>query len=339
MDAAYKGHAKIVDFLLRHGADPSMTDEGGILALGATALHRAAMAGSEATVKILLAYGADVNAINKNGKTPFDYAIAQDHANMARWLFDHGGKSFYNNNDLLIQASQKNMVWLVKAMLSRGADANVKDSTGKSAVYYARKNGNTNIVEVLEAHGASASKQSFGSKPPLPLFSENLAHTNRIVLRKIIKRHGFKPLRENNKYWADQYDASKIGAKELYVFYTSTGAPAMIRYKFSESDSEHPDIITRAMAMAYTFEKSYGSSDKVIALPAPAPLSDQHPFTMFVTLWKFNQTEIEIKSILRDHYMYAIFIFNGAFKKLNAEIAANKHKQQKKKAQAQSNAF
>ena len=70
MDAAYKGHAKIVDFLLRHGADPSMTDEGGILALGATALHRAAMAGSEATVKILLAYGADVNAINKNGKTP-----------------------------------------------------------------------------------------------------------------------------------------------------------------------------------------------------------------------------------------------------------------------------
>ncbi len=49
-------------------------------------------AGNEEMAKLLLSKGADVNAKDKDGKTPLRYALDYKHPNVASVLRQHGAK-------------------------------------------------------------------------------------------------------------------------------------------------------------------------------------------------------------------------------------------------------
>jgi ankyrin repeat protein len=73
LDAANAGRAEAVRYLLGLGVPiESRTD------YGWTTLHLAAYNGNAATVKVLIAAGADVRADDGTGKTPLDWAREQD---------------------------------------------------------------------------------------------------------------------------------------------------------------------------------------------------------------------------------------------------------------------
>lgn len=58
---------------------------------GRTALHAAAYGGSLKMIRYLLSNGAEINALNNDGDSPLDVAIATGHADAAQLLRDHGG--------------------------------------------------------------------------------------------------------------------------------------------------------------------------------------------------------------------------------------------------------
>ena len=61
--------------------------------LGGTPLHYAVGEGRNEIAKLLIAKGADVNAKNKDGKTPLDLAIKFKRPKIADLLRKHGGKT------------------------------------------------------------------------------------------------------------------------------------------------------------------------------------------------------------------------------------------------------
>lgn len=87
--AAAAGHEKIVDLLLRHGADPNIREQGGY-----TPLHAAAQNGDEEMIRTLLYGGADLLATSDDGKTPLDLALEAGHAEAASLLEEGITKRF-----------------------------------------------------------------------------------------------------------------------------------------------------------------------------------------------------------------------------------------------------
>ena len=110
-----------VRVLLKAGADPRAIEDGFITPLGlSTALNRKKL------VQILIEFGADVNdPMNEIGQTP---------------LF----KSIDTNNDEL-----------TKLLLAAGADPNITDVSGATALMVAPKCGNDKLTKLLLAAGAN----------------------------------------------------------------------------------------------------------------------------------------------------------------------------------------
>jgi len=84
-NAAYHGHVETVRFLLDNGAQADSE------CMWGTPLHLAAMCGSKELILIFLERGVDVNAVDRNGRTPTGQALKEGHADIAELLREHGG--------------------------------------------------------------------------------------------------------------------------------------------------------------------------------------------------------------------------------------------------------
>ena len=82
--AAGWGHKEIVELLIAEGADVNAMN-----GAGQTPLHFAAQEGQKEIVELLIAKGADVNAKTNDGETPLDLAKGE----IADLLRKHGGKT------------------------------------------------------------------------------------------------------------------------------------------------------------------------------------------------------------------------------------------------------
>ncbi len=85
--AAKKGRSDVVKVLLEAGANCDAADLAGM-----TALHHAAIEGYPEVAAVLLAAGADASArssIDEDTKTPLEWALATDHADVAEVLQRH----------------------------------------------------------------------------------------------------------------------------------------------------------------------------------------------------------------------------------------------------------
>lgn len=87
--AAAAGQAKIVDLLLKQGADPNIREQGGY-----TPLHAAAQNGDLETIRTLLYGGADLVLTSDDGKIPYDLALEAGHGAAARLLQEGITKRF-----------------------------------------------------------------------------------------------------------------------------------------------------------------------------------------------------------------------------------------------------
>lgn len=87
--AAAAGHTKIVELLLRHGADPSIREQGGY-----TPLHAAAQNGDVEMIKALIYGGADLDTKSNDGKIPLDLALEAGHRAAAKLLQEGITKRF-----------------------------------------------------------------------------------------------------------------------------------------------------------------------------------------------------------------------------------------------------
>lgn len=161
--AAENGYRGCVAMLIKAGAPIEYK-----CILGGTALTVAVANGQEGVVIELLAAGADVDSINKSGYsfrpnvtypnyTPLGMAAAQSYESMVGILLAAGADLGKNRTDSvpIIVAVQAGCCGSLKRLLVAGADVNLVNARGQSALHLACLNSREGVVELLLRHGAS----------------------------------------------------------------------------------------------------------------------------------------------------------------------------------------
>ena len=168
--AVAQGHEAVVALLLSNGADVNQATKKN----GASPLHIAAYFGKEEVVAVLLSMGADVNRTNNDGQKPIDIAKTQKFKHM---LIAHtkekqeerGGELAGQQPQLekgeapsngqavptmvdesqWFQAAEQGDLSLIQQGINDKIDVNCRDSKGRTAVYWAAKEGHLGLVEYL----------------------------------------------------------------------------------------------------------------------------------------------------------------------------------------------
>ncbi len=112
--------------------------------------------GDAEKIKTLIAAGQDVNTKSKNGAVALHGAAWSGHREIAELLIQNGADVNIQSDSgtPLRTACLRGKKEIVELLLANGADINVKDNAGKTALDIARQREHTEIVELLQKHGA-----------------------------------------------------------------------------------------------------------------------------------------------------------------------------------------
>jgi uncharacterized protein len=163
-------------FLLDHFADPNASNP-----TGTTALMVASFKGHVDVVRALLVFGADIDKQNKAGMTALMCASMNGQLAVVQQLLAHdihahvqaaddihalivdkkmvilryGANINIQNKDgatSLILAAMKDQAEVTRFLLAAGANADLRDSKGKTAFDWAQEKGNQNVIKVFKEH-------------------------------------------------------------------------------------------------------------------------------------------------------------------------------------------
>jgi hypothetical protein len=162
------GDTQAIKAYLDAGGDPNGAYSGvyaeeSRLAKNWTYLMSAASGGQLDIVNLLIAAGANVNAVSEFGRTPLSLAAYEGHADIARALIAAGADvnqerpapaSGKTEIGVLSVPSRKGHLSIVLLLLESGADVDATDSQQKTALVSAAEGGNIDVVNLLLAAGA-----------------------------------------------------------------------------------------------------------------------------------------------------------------------------------------
>jgi cytohesin len=205
-NAATWGHKEIVVLLIAAGAVVNAKDDDGYTPLDLTSLENnpnaspeiadilrellfdAASDGDLAGVQAELDKGADVNAKNKDGWTPLNFATDGGHKEVAELLIANGAdvnaKDDQGSTPLKF-AAYRGQKEIVELLIAAGAVVNAKDGTGRTPLHSAADEGHKKVAELLVANGADVNAKDGVGANPL-----HLAATKEIVELLIAKGAG-----------------------------------------------------------------------------------------------------------------------------------------------------
>lgn len=154
-------HEGSVRLLLEKGADLNQKCRGWDI----TALHNAAWCGNEAIMKLLVANGADINAMDDDDdEKPLLQALGQVHYGKPRLLLEEKAESMMEHYDgcaVIHQAAGSGNETVMLLLLKLGANTGIKTREyGSTALHVAAELGHENVVRMLLDHGADVSTPS-----------------------------------------------------------------------------------------------------------------------------------------------------------------------------------
>jgi ankyrin repeat protein/WD40 repeat protein len=162
--------------------------------LGETPLIVAARVKNTALMKWLVSKGADINAKTKYSQSALYEALHASNPEGAAYLLGLGAQinnqSALNGETELIVATRYFMVDIVTKLCEMGANLDVQDSNGWSALHYAAYFGYDQLVELLVAKGANinnrqdGTNRAFDGNTPLMLATnQNNVETVKLLIR------------------------------------------------------------------------------------------------------------------------------------------------------------
>ena len=194
ISAADRGNKKIVEALLRSGANANAKDLN-----GKTPLYRGVTKGGKDLVELLLRNGVEVNEKDSNGNTPLLGAVAR------------GNKG------------------IVEVLLRNGADVNEKDRYGNTPLHRAVNQDNQEIVAILLSNGADANAKGKGGETPLDrakmignkatiaLLSKNLVQADKVLLLRTKERESEREVAKLSSEDVDINAKDKDGNTALHI--------------------------------------------------------------------------------------------------------------------------
>ena len=164
--AIEKDDLKGMDILIRHGADPNISNK-----YGDTSLHWAAEKGNLEAMKLLLGAGADLNIANNNGDTPLHWAAGNNKTEAMKLLLEIGANlNIANNNGdtPLLWAARHGNIEAIKLLAGAGADLNIANSDGDTPLLGAAKFGRLEAMKLLAGAGVNLNiANKYGDTPLL----------------------------------------------------------------------------------------------------------------------------------------------------------------------------
>jgi ankyrin repeat protein len=152
-NAAMNRDVATVRALLADGADPNMMG-----AYDTPALHWLVRVDDVDTTKLLLEAGADANGLTGLGISALSLAIENGSAAMTKLLLDHGADAngkLVSGESVLMSAAAVGVPEVVAALLAKGAEVNFRDPEyDQSALMVASREGHAPIVRQLLDRGA-----------------------------------------------------------------------------------------------------------------------------------------------------------------------------------------
>lgn len=138
-------------------------------------------------IKLLMDYGADINCMYKNGRTPLmlvcDYDIQKPKKEFVEFLLKNGSKvnvvDKYGNDALLFicKKGKKEDIEIIKLLLEYGANVN-SNKSNFSCLMCAAHNTNYDITKLLIENGANVNYVSKNGYGILNLIYDNTIHYN-----------------------------------------------------------------------------------------------------------------------------------------------------------------
>uniref|UniRef100_A0A8C6VU84 Euchromatic histone-lysine N-methyltransferase 2 n=1 Tax=Nothobranchius furzeri TaxID=105023 RepID=A0A8C6VU84_NOTFU len=195
--AAKQGEVQRVLLMLLEGIDPTYQPES---QNRRSALHAAAQRGLLEVCYMLVQAGANVDAKDKDMRTPLLEAVINNHIDVARYLIQNGaceddgytglhhaaklgnleivnmlletGQVDVNAQDTggwtpIIWAAEHKHVKVIKSLLNRGADVTIKDKELNVCLHWAAYAGNVDIAELVLNAGCSLSSVNVHGDTPL----------------------------------------------------------------------------------------------------------------------------------------------------------------------------
>lgn len=148
-EAAYIGKLDEVERLVRGGTAVDAVDPE-----NRTPMMFAAFNGHRQVVSFLLTEGAEPDSKDANGRTALMYAASGPYAETVELLLDSGAEIDVQGTlegfTALMTAAAEGQVEVAQLLLERGADPAIEDVDGDTALSFAKQNGHSAVVELLE---------------------------------------------------------------------------------------------------------------------------------------------------------------------------------------------
>jgi ankyrin repeat protein/tetratricopeptide (TPR) repeat protein len=158
MTAALFENNNVVNVLLKNGAEVNLQDSDKKTALHWACIGIEVSTGKASIAKMLLDYGADIEARDKWGNAPLFLAAFNHQTAIVDLLIASGANQEVKNDGglhLIHAASEAKYPALMEKLLDKGADIEAKDKYGQTPLYMAVWEGKVKNVETLLYRGAN----------------------------------------------------------------------------------------------------------------------------------------------------------------------------------------
>jgi ankyrin repeat protein len=198
--AVLTGRSDLVELLIAYGADVNLAEKYD----KDTPIHTAAHLNDAESIQLLLDAGADPNLHSGYylWETPLHYAAEAGAMEAMQALLD-GGVDVDCRVDQgispmmsVIKAGQADLVTqVVTFLLANGADPNLQDAKGNTALHLAAKNGRPEVIPLLIGHGAAIDSQNKSGDTALHV----AAQSEQAEIVSILVEHGASLDMKNDK--------------------------------------------------------------------------------------------------------------------------------------------
>lgn len=216
-----------IDTLLKKGINT--TDEN-----GKTPLMLAAWIGDEKLVESLLKQGADTTIVDKIGKTVLSYASQQKNIKILQIIsedknidLNYRDNSGYRQTALFTPAEVENIP-ILTILLKAGADPNILDKNKMTALQWAAQQGKTESIKLLLEYDADVNTKN--NKGITPLMSACLVNASKENVGLLLNA-GAVINEQNKKGETALFLAAYYGHEDIVEFLLAKGADKNLQDK------------------------------------------------------------------------------------------------------------